>query len=176
MPPRPLPTPFRTFAWLAPVCTAGAWLAACAPLPAGPDADDPALATDDGTAQSPAEQPVWVIAPRDPEETERYALGSPDNPIRTHEPAGQQAYLARLRNLQGNPPAYRRIGPYGVGPYGYILDAYELTNPDTGETATLYLDMYHPGYREDRPIPGYQLLPAEPTDPRPNRAGQANRP
>ncbi|MEM7682791.1 MAG: hypothetical protein AAF288_12610 [Planctomycetota bacterium] len=139
----------------------------CAGKPSGgPGETDPTQATttsetgpDATAASAEVRPPTWVIAERDPAETGRYPLGSPDNPVRAHEPAGQQAYLSRLRNLQGNAPTYRRIGPHGIGPHGYILDAYELTDPDSGAQQTVYLDMYHPGHREDRPIAGYQIAP-----------------
>lgn len=82
-------------------------------------------------------------------------LGSRGNPVRVHRPTGQQAYLRRLACADGNTPAFRRVGSFGVGPYTTIIDGYEVA---CGEAKSLvFLDMYHPGHLETRPVPGFTL-------------------
>jgi hypothetical protein len=86
-------------------------------------------------------------------------LGSEKNPVRTSMPAGERAYLERLRCSDGNAPAFHRSGSVGEGPYGKIMDRYELTCL-TGQpaTASVYMDMYH-DHVEDRPVPGFTIKP-----------------
>jgi hypothetical protein len=86
-------------------------------------------------------------------------LGSEHNPIRVSMPAGQRAYLARLRCSDGSAPAFARGGSVGEGPYGKIMDVYELKcSTGTPATASVYMDMYH-DHVEDRPVPGFTIAP-----------------
>lgn len=87
-------------------------------------------------------------------------LGSAENPVRAHMPAGQRAYLARLRCSDGRAPAFDRIGSMGAGPYGSIVDAYQV-NCAGGSPASsvVHMDMYHPGYREAASVPGFTIVP-----------------
>ena len=82
-------------------------------------------------------------------------LGSNGNPVRADRPSGQRAYLARLVCADGNPPSFQRKGSFGPGPYTSIIDGYEV---DCAGTKTLiFMDMYHPGYVERRPVPPFTI-------------------
>lgn len=88
----------------------------------------------------------------------QYPLGSKENPIRVDGPMGQRSYLSRLictNNEQVS--AFQRTGNAGVGPFGNIIDLYEVIC-DTYQgavTHTVYLDMYHGDYEETRPAAGF---------------------
>ncbi|WP_053080604.1 hypothetical protein [Methylobacterium variabile] len=86
-----------------------------------------------------------------------HPLGSRDNPVRVLGPHGERAFLARLRCPAGDAPAFGRIGSFGEGPYGSILDGYGLRCGD-GTSATVYMDMYHPGHDERQAPAGFTLV------------------
>ena len=92
---------------------------------------------------------------------ERHPLGSRENPVRAQMPAGQRAYLQRLRCSDGRAPTFGRIGNYGVGVYGNIIDGYDV---NCGAAAPgrveIIMDMYHPGHVENRPVPGFTIVPS----------------
>jgi hypothetical protein len=89
-----------------------------------------------------------------------YPLGSKENPVRSKMPAGERAYLERLRCSDGNAPAFHRGGSVGVGPYGGILDVYQLKClSGQPATASVYIDMYH-DHVENRPVQGFTIKPA----------------
>jgi len=96
------------------------------------------------------------------------ALGSRENPIRVNLPQGQHAYLRRLRCSTGAAPEFTRGGNVGPGPFGSIVDRYEVRCP-AGEPreATVYLDMYHPEHDEALAPPGFTLFRGRAAD-RPN--------
>lgn len=48
------------------------------------------------------------------------------NPIPVRAPAGERAYLCRLRCACGEPFVFHRPGSVGPGPDGHTLDVYEL--------------------------------------------------
>jgi hypothetical protein len=129
---------------------------------------------------SPASDPAPARRPLTPEEREaffrggrpkptvdeaevaKHPLGSLQNPIRVNGPAGEHAYLARLRCEDGGRPDFQRTGSVGTrSPWGYILDAYSLTCA-SGQKAAIYMDMYHREHQEDRPVPGFSLDPRAP--------------
>lgn len=88
-----------------------------------------------------------------------HALGSRPNPVRAIMPEGQRAYLDRLRCSDGSAPQYHRGGSVGDGPYGTIMDVYELKClGGQPATASVYMDMYH-NHVEDRPVPGFTIVP-----------------
>jgi hypothetical protein len=93
-------------------------------------------------------------------EAAKYPFGSERNPVRAAMPPGQRAYLSRLRCGDGRQPAFDRVGSYGVGIYGNILDGYAV---DCGAAAPgkveIFMDMYHAGYVETRPVPGFTIVP-----------------
>lgn len=84
-------------------------------------------------------------------------LGSRANPVRSEMPAGEAAYLARLVCSDGSRPAFQRIGSFGQGPYTTIIDGYGVRCP--AAIVTVYMDMYHAGYVERRPVPGFRINP-----------------
>lgn len=90
----------------------------------------------------------------------RHPLGAQNNPVRAEMPMGQRAYLDRLRCSDGQAPQYERIGNFGVGVYGNIVDGYRV---DCGAAqpgqVQVFMDMYHRGYVEDRPVPGFTIVP-----------------
>ncbi len=87
-------------------------------------------------------------------------LGSAENPVRADMPAGQRAYLARLRCANGRAPAFGRIGNVGPGPYGSIVDAYSVTCAGSSPAeSTVHLDMYHAGHVEAAAVPGFTIVP-----------------
>jgi hypothetical protein len=91
-------------------------------------------------------------------EAERHPLGSRQNPVRTAGVPGQHAYLARLRCADGKRPRYERAFSDGIGPFGRIMDIYNLWCGE--ERGTVRLDLYHPDHVEVRPIPGFTIVPA----------------
>ena len=84
-------------------------------------------------------------------------LGSRDFPVRTDGPAGQKAYLGRLRCPDGTVPDFNRQGSVGYGGYGNIVDVYSVRCRGAGESDRIYMDMYHPGYIETAPVTGYEI-------------------
>lgn len=86
-----------------------------------------------------------------------YPLGSRENPVRASEPQGQRAYLNRLRCAGGDRPTYARSGNLGPGVYQNIVDLYVLGCKD-GTRVEVVMDMYHNGYVEDRPVPGFTIV------------------
>lgn len=86
---------------------------------------------------------------------ERSPLGSKANPVRENMPAGQLAYLARLRCSDGSRPAAARQGNVGMGVYRNIVDLYRVVCPGA-DPVDVYMDMYHDG-PELRPIPGFTI-------------------
>ena len=93
-------------------------------------------------------------------EASKHPLGSQRNPVRAAMPQGQHAYLARLRCSDGMAPKFVRIGNYGLGVYNNIIDGYSV---DCGSAAPgkveIFMDMYHPGHVETRPVPGFTIVP-----------------
>ena len=88
---------------------------------------------------------------------EAHPLGTPDNPVRVGGPAGERAYLARLR-CEGD--AAPRIGARreaGIGAFGSVVAAYDLI---CGNAAgRLVFDMYHEEHVETRAPAGFTLAP-----------------
>ena len=91
-------------------------------------------------------------------EAGRHPLGSMKNPVRVEMPAGERAYLARLRCADGAAPRYERRGSGGLGPYRNIVDFYEVTCAGA-EPVEVVMDMYHAGHVEDRAVPGFTIAP-----------------
>ena len=87
---------------------------------------------------------------------EQHPLGSAENPVRTTMPQGQRLYLSRLRCSDGQAPKFYRQGNVGVGVFGNIVDLYIVTC-EGGEPreSKVYMDMYHGGFIETRPVPGF---------------------
>ena len=85
------------------------------------------------------------------------ALGTETNPVRCENPKGERQYLSRLRCPDGKPPGFSRIGSFGVGPYGNIIDGYRVTCAG-GEEGRVFMDMYHEGYVEKEAVPGFTIV------------------
>ncbi|HYD11241.1 MAG TPA: hypothetical protein VEC11_00170 [Allosphingosinicella sp.] len=87
-------------------------------------------------------------------------LGSAQNPVRVNMPAGEHAYIARLRCADGTRPRVGQRSNIGVGAFGTIVDRWPL---DCGDAAPgrfdLHLDMYHPNHVESRAPAGFSLIP-----------------
>ena len=84
-------------------------------------------------------------------------LGTKTNPVRCEDPKGERKYLNRLRCPDGKPPKHSRIGSFGLGPYGNILDGYRVKCEGRDE-ATIFMDMYHEGYVEKEAVPGFTIV------------------
>ncbi len=83
-------------------------------------------------------------------------LGSRGNPVRAFMPEGQRAYLRRLRCADRKRPKFHRTGSYGPGPWGSIIDGYEVACKD-GFSVLIFMDMYHPDYRETKAVEGFTI-------------------
>jgi hypothetical protein len=95
------------------------------------------------------------------EQAQAHPLGSQENPVRADMPGGQRAYLNRLRCADGNRPTYSRVGSFGAGVYGRIIDGYEVLCKDSApEKSMIFMDMYHPGHKEPAAVPGFTIIPA----------------
>ena len=81
-------------------------------------------------------------------------LGSINNPIKCDDPGGEHYYLYRLVDPKGRSIDYSRVGSVG-GPKGGILDLYKVKVGD--DILDIYMDMYHHGYYEEQPVPGFYL-------------------
>ena len=87
-------------------------------------------------------------------------LGSAQNPIRVYMPPGERDYLSRLRCASGAAPTFQRIGSVGMGPYGQIVDAYQVDCVgSTPASSVLHIDMYHPTHVETRAPAGFTIVP-----------------
>lgn len=106
-----------------------------------------------------AENDERCVTP-DWEKIRNHPLGTAQNPIRGFMPAGEREYLDRLSCPSGLESNYSRIGSVGIGPYGAMLDAYKVRCPedlDRSPGTIVYMDMYHPTYVENKPIPGFGI-------------------
>lgn len=98
-------------------------------------------------------------------EASKHPLGSQKNPIRVNMPPGQRAYLSRLRCSDGKAPTFGRVGNFGAGVFGSIIDGYRVVC-ETGEPreSMIYMDMYHPTHKETGAPPGFTLMPEGPVN------------
>jgi len=88
-------------------------------------------------------------------------LGAPGNPVRVDGPGGEHAYLDRLRCPNGEAPDFERLGSVGEGPYGRIMDIYELRCELGGHTVDVYMAMYHPDEPVHFPVPGFTFADSQ---------------
>jgi hypothetical protein len=87
-----------------------------------------------------------------------HPLGGQENPVRADTPRGQRAYLDRLRCENGNAPTYNRVGNFGRGVFGTIIDGYAVECEGSAPASTtVYMDMYHAGYSEPEAVPGFTI-------------------
>jgi hypothetical protein len=128
-----------------------ALLAAVGPALAGSRERDPLLAFSSRVSGPELARRIKAAA--------AYPLGSRENPVRVYYPKGEYEYLARLRCETGLAPTYYRVGNFGGGVYGSIIDGYKIGCPgEPPREELIYMDMYHPGYDEKAPVPGFRLL------------------
>jgi hypothetical protein len=93
-------------------------------------------------------------------EADKHPLGSDKNPVRVSGPAGQRAFLNSLRCEDGKVPAYFRVGNFGMGVFGNIVDGYEVTCANSAPAKSMVvMDMYHSGRTESRTITGFTKAP-----------------
>jgi len=86
-------------------------------------------------------------------------LGSQGNPVRVNMPAGEHAYLRRLRCGDGAAPSFQRQGSFGPGPFGSILDGYSVICAGAEpRSSTVFMDMYHPEHVEMAAPPGFTIV------------------
>ncbi len=87
-----------------------------------------------------------------------HPLGSRENPVRADTPIGQHQYLNRLRCENGNAPIFDRIGNFGLGVFGTIIDGYTVECEGSAPASTIiYMDMYHEGYSEPEAVQGFTI-------------------
>ena len=101
---------------------------------------------------SPEEEMRALVAAAD-----AHPLGTMENPVRVGGPEGEHAYLGRLRCPDGAQP---RTGPRreaGVGAFGSVVSAYELSCGS--QTSRIVFDMYHEEHAETRAPAGFTLRP-----------------
>ncbi len=91
-----------------------------------PVGTDPKMTSDDADYGYSEKKPVKVGS--------KEKLGGPE---------AEQAYLDDLRDANGKPIHYKRLGSVGRSPDGNIMDLYVVTS-STGQKVKLYIDMYHP--------------------------------
>lgn len=93
------------------------------------------------------------------EKASEHPLGSEKNPVRVNMPSGQRAYLARLRCSDGKAPQFQRGGSVGPGPFGSIVDVYDVNCGDAAPgNVPVYLDMYHSEHDEKNAVPGFTIV------------------
>lgn len=103
------------------------------------------------------------VVPQTPDqsELEKYPLGSKENPIRVDGPAGQRDYISRLICINGESVSNaERLGSAGIGPYGFMMDIYNVVcgAAESAITTTIYMDMYHRGNEENRVADGFSAI------------------
>ncbi|MEA3029420.1 MAG: hypothetical protein QOG13_745 [Sphingomonadales bacterium] len=135
-------------------------LAACLILPASP-----ALAQRLGARTASPETMVAQMRQDSPEEemralvaaAEAHPLGTAENPVRVGGPAGERAYLAHLRCAGGAAPRVGARREAGIGAFGSIVAAYEVSCGADGNR--IVFDMYHEEHVETRAPAGFTLAP-----------------
>lgn len=66
------------------------------------------------------------------------------NPVPTNTPKGSDAYLRRLRTLDGKPIKFSRIGSVGVELFpDQVIDGYSISSDSGEKLPTLWFNMYH---------------------------------
>ena len=65
------------------------------------------------------------------------------NPVPTNTPSGSDAYLKKLRTLEGKPIKFSRIGSFGVELFpDQLIDGYDISSESGEKLPTLWLNMY----------------------------------
>lgn len=84
-------------------------------------------------------------------------LGTETNPVKCDFPKGERQYLSRLRCSDGKAPTFSRIGSFGLGPYGHIIDGYRVQCEGKDEVR-VFMDMYFKDYVEKEAVPGFTIV------------------
>jgi hypothetical protein len=84
-------------------------------------------------------------------------LGSKLNPVKCQSVTGEIDYLERLRDRDGKPVIYERIGHAGPTCDGHYYDKFLVKSRDGKVCVEIYLDMYCNGYTEANPIKEFQI-------------------
>ena len=87
-------------------------------------------------------------------------LGSKSNPVKCDKASGEEEYLKRLRDKNGNPVIYKRIGHSGPTPASHYLDKYEIKSKDGKHRIEIYMDMYYQGRQETKAVKGFTMAPS----------------
>ena len=124
-----------------------------------------AAAQDLGARTTSPETMVAQMSQTSPEEEMRaliaaadaHPLGTVENPVRVGGPVGEHAYLGRLRCADGATPRIGARREAGVGAFGSVVAAYELSCGTTA--ARIVFDMYHEEHVESRAPAGFSILP-----------------
>ncbi|HST35679.1 MAG TPA: hypothetical protein VLK25_03505 [Allosphingosinicella sp.] len=103
--------------------------------------------------RSSPEQEIAEIAAA----ADAHPFGTVQNPIRVGGPEGEHAYLGHLRCPDGSQPRIGGRSTAGVGAYGSIVGAYEVSCG--GATARIAFDMYHEEHVETRAPAGFSYAP-----------------
>ena len=101
---------------------------------------------------SPEEEMRALVAAAD-----THPLGTLENPVRVGGPAGERAYLARLRCADGAAPRIAARREAGTDAFGTVAAAYEVICGDA--SARIVFDMYHEEHVETRAPAGFTLAP-----------------
>lgn len=124
----------------------------------------PALAQELGARTASPEAMAAGMNQASPEEEMRalaaaaaaHPLGTAENPVRVGGPEGERAYLGHLRCGDGSAPRIGARREAGVGAFGSVVAAYEVT---CGAAAgPIVFDMYHEEHVETRAPAGFTLV------------------
>ncbi|HEV2816287.1 MAG TPA: hypothetical protein VGW40_03570 [Allosphingosinicella sp.] len=118
-----------------------------------------------GQRTTSPEAMVAQMNPASPEEEIRalvaaadaHPLGTAENPVRVGGPAGERAYLVRLRCPGGAAPRIGARREAGIGAFGSVVASYEVSCGDSN--SPIVFDMYHEEHVESRAPAGFTLAP-----------------
>lgn len=86
-----------------------------------------------------------------------HPLGTAENPVRVGGPEGEHAYLGHLRCADGSQPAVGARREAGIGAYGSVVGAYEVSCG--GAASRIVFDIYHAEHVETRAPAGFRYVP-----------------
>ncbi|HYN45886.1 MAG TPA: hypothetical protein VES64_04265 [Allosphingosinicella sp.] len=136
------------------LAAAAALLAPAAPVLAqelGARTTSPAAMVAQMNRASPEDEMRQLVAA-----AEAHPLGTGANPVRVGGPEGERAYLGHLRCPGGPAPRIGARREAGVGAFGSVVVAYEVTCGVT--SGRIVFDMYHEEHVETRAPAGFTLV------------------
>jgi hypothetical protein len=89
-----------------------------------------------------------------------FPLGSRENPIKCEDIDGERKYLSRLLGPNNEFLSYKRIGSTKGITTENILDAYKLNGIENNFECTVYIDMYHEKFVENKAALDLKIQPA----------------